>query len=213
MNGQRGRQELVRELFRTLPFELVVETGCYRGNTTEFLWYMSGVPTYSVDRNKAYAASTRRRLRHTGARIVTGDSPEFLRDLTKSTDLKALTFFYLDAHWRAELPLAEEVSIITHNWTSAVIMIDDFQVPDDEGYGFDEFGPLRLNRNYLQSRDSVGDYRYLWPSVPSGEETGYRRGCGVLVPPTLLGAALEIKGLRTLDEEGESSNLTEQPSD
>lgn len=203
MNGQTGRQALVRELFRSLPFERVVETGCYRGASTEFLWYLSGLPTYTVDRSRSFTAYVRRRMRHTGVQVTTGDSRAFLTDLAERTDPDSLTFFYLDAHWGLTPPLAEEVAIITRRWARAVILIDDFQVPDDPGYGFDQYGCHRLNREYLLAGDSVGNYRFLWPNVPAGQETGYRRGCCVLVPPALFESVKALAGLRTLEEEQE----------
>jgi hypothetical protein len=49
--------------------------------------------------------------------------------------------FYLDAHWNDDLPLEEELELIFSVHPHAVVMIDDFQVPDDPGYQFDEYGP------------------------------------------------------------------------
>lgn len=45
------------------------------------------------------------------------------------------TFFHLDAHWDDDLPLRNEVQVIVESWK-----IDDFQVPDDLGNGFDDYG-------------------------------------------------------------------------
>lgn len=50
-------------------------------------------------------------------------------------------FAYLDAHWGEDLPLAEKLEIV-FSWDSdAIVMIDDFQVPDDPGYAYDDYGP------------------------------------------------------------------------
>ncbi len=66
-------------------------------------------------------------------------------------------FIYLDAHWEDDLPLAEELRIIAGAWRSAVVMIDDFQVSDDDGYGFDDFGPGKaLTQSYLPKEDLAG---------------------------------------------------------
>ena len=56
--------------------------------------------------------------------------------------LSGLTvFFYLDAHWNDDLPLADEIDIIFSRCPWAVVMIDDFEVPSDPGYQFDDYGP------------------------------------------------------------------------
>ena len=59
-------------------------------------------------------------------------------------------FVYLDAHWAEELPLAEELCIVASAWTRCVVMVDDFQVPGDSGYAYDDYGPgLALTEDYL----------------------------------------------------------------
>jgi hypothetical protein len=49
-------------------------------------------------------------------------------------------FFHLDAHWEGDLPLQEEIEIILGRFPNFLIMIDDFRVPGDSGYGFDDYG-------------------------------------------------------------------------
>ena len=74
-------------------------------------------------------------------RLFLGDSPVILDQLTKTgLHPNDLTFFYLDAHWRDALPLREELRIIATQHACAVVMVDDFKVEDDSGYGFDIYG-------------------------------------------------------------------------
>jgi hypothetical protein len=47
------------------------------------------------------------------------------------------TLFYLDAHWEEYLPLRDELQLIYNNFPRAVVLVDDFKVDDDLGYGFD----------------------------------------------------------------------------
>ena len=74
-----------------------------------------------------------------------------LRELTQEPIDRAVpTLFYLDAHWHEYLPLRDELEIALGQFANAVVLIDDFQVPDDPGYGFDDYGPGKtLNLEYL----------------------------------------------------------------
>ncbi len=85
------------------------------------------------------------------------DSVIALRALTqKLTDRAAPTLFYLDAHRQEQLPLREESELALAHFPKAVLMIDDFEVPDDPGYGFDDYGPgKRLCLAYLQQAKSA----------------------------------------------------------
>lgn len=89
-------------------------------------------------------------------------------------------FFYLDAHWKDDLPLREELEIIFSHWARPIVMIDDFQVPDSD-YSFDDYGPGKtLNLDYLGPVISAHNIAVFFPAVAASEETGVKRGCVVL---------------------------------
>jgi len=67
------------------------------------------------------------------------DSREFIQRL--DVPRQARTFFYLDAHWEESLPPREELDLIIREFKQFVVMIDDFEIPNDPGYGFDDYGP------------------------------------------------------------------------
>lgn len=182
MNGQEGRQQLVRHLFRTLDFGVVVETGTYRGATTEFLAYLAGCPVYSVEADRRHHEYARLRLGTCGrVHLALDDSRRFLRRLASDAAVpKGTAFFYLDAHWNPDLPLRDEVGLILRCWSDPVILIDDFQVPGDAGYAYDDFGPgQRVALEYLAAAELAG-CAVLCPELPSAEETGMRRGCALV---------------------------------
>jgi hypothetical protein len=63
----------------------------------------------------------------------------------------------------------------------AVVMVDDFQVPFDAGYGYDDFGPGKaLTPAYIAAAMIAHKLEAYFPSTPSYAETGERRGCIVL---------------------------------
>jgi hypothetical protein len=89
--------------------------------------------------------------------------------------------FYLDAHWNSDLPLAAEIDLIFSLSQKATVLVDDFEVPDDPGYGFDSYGSdLALNASYIDLAVREHQLAMYYPSTPSCAETGMRRGCVVL---------------------------------
>ena len=109
--------------------------------------------------------------------------------------------FYLDAHWDVDLPLAEEIDLVFSNWSEAVVLIDDFQVADDTGYGFDDYGfGKALTMAYISTMQDKFELKVFFPTSPSSQETGARRGCVVLVANPILDAAIgNLGGLRPYD--------------
>lgn len=183
-NGQERRRELFTALVGKLKPVVIIETGTYRGTTTEFM-AATGIPVYSVETNRRFYGFARARLwrqRHVTVRC--GDSREALRaffadPLYSPNDGAALA--YLDAHWNDDLPLAEELELIFAKCAAAVVMVDDFQVPDDPGYDYDDYGPGKaLNAAYVAPAVEAHDLAIFYPSASSQQETGLRRGCIVL---------------------------------
>jgi predicted O-methyltransferase YrrM len=185
LNGQRHRQDMVRELVRLLDVDLVVETGTFRGTSSEFFLNVTGRPLKSVESSPRFHAYARRRLSHyPDAHLTLDDSRRYLRQLSQERSITgATTLFYLDAHWHADLPLAEEIRIIANGWTRAAVMIDDFQVPGDPGYKFDDYGPARVLSAECLPREALEGWGEFYPAIPSTEETGSRRGSVVLTSP------------------------------
>jgi predicted O-methyltransferase YrrM len=193
LNGQAERRAIVRELARAVPVDLVAETGTFRGTSTEFFSAVFGVPIHTVEANPRFLAYSRRRLAFDPQiTVVRGDSRPFLRDLTEQQAGKS-AFIYLDAHWEEDLPLSEELAIVRDGaLQSAVVMIDDFAVPDDAGYAYDDYGPGRsLVEDYLPP---LPGWRLYYPAARSEQETGAKRGSAVLTTPSL--GELAVKSLR-----------------
>jgi hypothetical protein len=188
-NGQFHRMQLVKEILKCFEFCAIVETGTYRGLTTAFLRRLSGLPVYTVEASERSFYFAKQRFRHEdGVFVEYGDSRTFLKRLGKDPRLSdGCVFFYLDAHLQlglplyeqGDLPLHEELEIIARSWPDPVIMIDDFQVPDDPAYGFNDYGiGGRLTVDYLPPVLKQ-EFRLFWPTVRGEGETDPRRGCVV----------------------------------
>ena len=75
-------------------------------------------------------------------------------------------------------------------------MIDDFQVPHDPGYGFDDYGPMcgRLTIDFIEDLIAEYDLSVCFPAFASVDETGSKRGCVILASE----AYHDISGLDSL---------------
>jgi hypothetical protein len=206
-NGQPARQALFREIVANLRPHAIVETGTYVGTTTEFM-ALTGLPVYSIeaDRRK-YGFARARFWNWRNINLLLDDSRTGLYRLFDGP-LRNLRdrclFFYLDAHWNNDLPVSEEIDIAFHQCPSAVIMIDDFQVPFDTGYGYDDYGSEKaLVLAYIASAVTKHELRSFYPATPSQEEGGARRGCIVLAKEAATVPILaSIPRLRSVSEAG-----------
>ena len=192
-NGQHNRQRIFKAILALLQPAAIIETGTYVGTTTEFLAQF-GLPVFTVEGNPRNYGFARVRLRKwRNVSLVFGDSREALlrwfgNSLCSVTD--GALFIYLDAHWYADLPLAEELDIVFKQCPAAVVMVDDFQVPDDPGYGHDDYGPGKaLTVDYIAPAMERYGLVALYPATPALSESGARRGC-VILARRAVGATL-----------------------
>jgi hypothetical protein len=58
-----------------------------------------------------------------------------------------------------------------------IAIIDDFQVPQDSGYFFDQYGEVIIGKSQVPKFPTI---RTFSPSVNSSQETGARRGTGYI---------------------------------
>lgn len=199
-NAQQMRQSIFTQLVHLMAPATIFETGTFRGTTTAFI--AEHAPTahlYSCELEVNFFHFAAARLRDVpNVSVVNLDSRSFLKryvPLFSRPEVPSL--FYLDAHWdKDDLPLLEELEIIFAAAPRAVVMIDDFQVWDDNGYTYDEYGPGRtLNLLYLAPLARL-EPRYFFP-ISSAQETGVRRGSVVIArDPELVAHLARIPQLR-----------------
>jgi predicted O-methyltransferase YrrM len=179
-NGQKIRQQIFLQIIINFKFDKIVETGTYRGCTTEFMSKHFSSKIFTVESNKrSYGFSRLRFLFNNKIIVIQNDSRKFLNQIFNNANLKEkYIFIYLDAHWEDDLPLIEELQIIFNHSQNSIVMIDDFQVPNDKGYEYDDYGPgKRLTVELLNEINNI--YKFF-PSQSSDKETGARRGSIVL---------------------------------
>jgi hypothetical protein len=190
-NGQQFRIRIFKDLIEAIQFKAIIETGTCLGNTTGFMAETSKLPVYSSECDPRFHALAKKRL--TGYSAITlelADSRRFLTNMAHS-EIGNPVFCYLDAHWYGDLPLRAEIEIIARYWKSFVIMIDDFQVPNEPGYGYDIYDTTRiLSLDYIEDLLRDNNLLGFFPSAASSEETGARRGCIVITRNDEIGEKL-----------------------
>ena len=189
-NGQALRQQIFVQLIETIRPRTIFETGTFRGTTTDFIAQASTAHIFTCELEANYFRFAAARFRTVpNVTVVNLDSRAFLKryvPLFARADVPSLC--YLDAHWdKDDLPLLEELRILFEHAPRAVIMIDDFEVWDDAGYTFDDYGPAgRLTLHHLAPLAPFAP-RYFFP-IGSEHETGLRRGSVVLTIDAALAA-------------------------
>ncbi len=163
----------------------VIETGTFRGISTAWLAAHCDAPVWSCEVEEVYLLQAHRRLAEFDNVILEhSDSRTFLRRVVSLLKADRPSFFYLDAHWKDDLPLRDEIGIIFAAQPRAVIMIDDFRIPEDTGYAWDDYGPgVRVDATALVGVLPEGASLYV-PVLPSQKETGAKRGCCVIALDT-----------------------------
>jgi predicted O-methyltransferase YrrM len=191
MNGQRWRCLLFAELVHKVAPKAIIETGTYLGTTTEWLAAFQ-LPVFTCEADPENYGFAKARLQATpNVTVVKADSRAFLMQLLRGPIGGGPNLVYLDAHWNDDLPLAEELEIIFTRSPDSVVMIDDFEVPGDPGYGFDDYGAGKaLTAEYISGSADRFNLHAHYPTTPSSCETGALRGCVVLAQTTLSAVSL-----------------------
>jgi hypothetical protein len=174
LNGSINRKRIFAELLRLYNFSYILETGTYLGDSAGYFAQTAGIPVHSSEINPLLHSLAKSRLRHVQhVTLHNCDSRAFLCDMAGRRGLTDCEcFFYLDAHWGIDYPLAEEVALIASHWRRFVVMVDDFQVPGDDGYAFDRCGLFkRMNLALIDKSLRRHNLAAYFPSLPGREDT------------------------------------------
>jgi len=174
-NGQKIRIKIVNKILSKRLINEIFETGAYHGSTTQFLTKYK-IPIKACEISTANYFITKDRLKkYKNVYIENCHSYEFL----KKTLLKnnKIYFIYLDAHKPdAPSPLLEELEVIFENLNNFIILIDDFLVPHDQGYGYDSVNGSILKISYIKKFLKKDHISFFFPKTHSSNESGFKRG-------------------------------------
>ena len=178
-NGDVLRAVVVREVFKVAGCTVFLETGTFRAATTLLAARLLGCPVYTSEINqKFWLLAAARCAPYRKVHPRRADSREFLKSMTRELPRSSVPFIYLDAHWYEDLPLQAEIDIVFSAWPRFVMLIDDFQVPDKPGFGFDTYGgrPLALDTVKFPFERLSAPSEVYFPAYAPEEDTGARRG-------------------------------------
>jgi hypothetical protein len=184
-NGQVVRAAVLLKMLRMFGCDAFVETGTNRGDTSLLIAAQTTLPIFSCELNGPAHRLAYTVLAPFGDRVqvTLGDSRQFL-DLFLNTSECRRPFFYLDAHWNADIPLLEELRLIISHLTDFIIVADDFKVPADAGFKYDSYSNIAFELPYIAPilRAQARKLCILYPSYPSESETGAKRGFLMITP-------------------------------
>lgn len=178
-HGDRVLRAFVKILLERHGISAFVETGTSQGETSAFVGQLNrSLPVYTCEVHPPTFRETSARLAAFPNIVMReSSSPDFLQFLVAKTSLGNLPLFWLDAHWYEFWPLRDELSIITSQLGSAVILIDDFEIPGRPQFGYDTTNqyhgrataeaPIKCNLDYIKDvLDARHSYDVIFPKYP-----------------------------------------------
>lgn len=165
-------QDIIKKIVLSPSVSSFTETGTYYGFSTEYIATLrKDIPIFSCEINEKLLKKSKKWLREfKNVKISESSSPNFLKKLVNSGSLGNLPVFFLDAHGSDNYwPLKDEIRIITSSFQKAIIIIDDFKVPNRPEFGFDIYNKktcgLKLIKSIMNKKNSyyalLPQYSYI----------------------------------------------------
>jgi predicted O-methyltransferase YrrM len=141
-------QKKFKDLFEFFNPEIILETGTYLGDTTEFLCNF-GVQVISTEINQDYFNISKERLKEkNNLLLLLGDSHEVLNENFGLIKEKKIMCF-LDSHNLNDKVLERELTLLKNLIINPIIIIHDFYVPGKNFY-FDTWDGHRYDLEFYK---------------------------------------------------------------
>lgn len=165
---------MVDYAIRKFSCDAIIETGCFAGDTTEYLVRKyPDLTVISCDIVEDYQSFTKERVSFAkNATVLHGSSNDIVREYANKFKFP---FLYLDAHWYEYWPIDDEISSVD----SGILCIDDFDIKNGR-YGFDVYkgrtcGPEilrpfsdKIKKFYTNNPEATMPFPCLQPARRSG---------------------------------------------
>lgn len=172
--GFHGDKFLIQLVDSLMPqIYSFIETGSNVGTTALYIAKTyPDIMIYSCEVDELAFQELQRNLSgFANAEVYCQKSPEFLYLLndTHKHNRDRRNLFWLDAHgYGFRWPLRDEVAFITENFQSAVLIIDDFEVPGKPEFNFMKNGDQLCNFRYI--KNALAKEKQYWVIYPNYTE-------------------------------------------
>jgi hypothetical protein len=161
--------------------KLFVETGTHVGTGLKYMaeTYPS-LMCYSCEPHMPTYKAAMENLKPVSGRVsvFAGTSEAFFERFQNMMPyrMQEPAMFWLDAHSHGfGAPLPEEVAFVTRAWVGGYILIDDFQVPEHPGFGYDVYKRGALSWELIKDSVALERVTGLWyPGYEPGPPPGGR---------------------------------------
>lgn len=187
LNGQCIRAYILSRVFQRFDCTSFVETGSRHGHTAGFVRRVFKTAVFSCEVSTSnYLISRLNLVWANQVLLFRSDSPDFLRKICRSPLIGSNPMFYLDAHTYNDPPLPDELLIIAERCERAIVVIDDFFIPSDQRFHYDQYPNLRIDLNVINStlkarRQDALVYLPVYDPSKEGGPGGVARGMAVVL--------------------------------
>lgn len=180
-NSQCLRAYIFWRLHQMYGCTSFVETGTLYGYTSAFVQRVFKSPVFSCEINPTFQRINRANLFWLNQiNLFRSDSVDFLKDVCHESKIGKNPMFYLDAHWYDYMPLPDELAAIADQCERGIILIDDFLVPQEPKFLYDEYPDIRIDLELVDThlRSRRKDISVYLPNYepgldPTGPGIGY----------------------------------------
>jgi cephalosporin hydroxylase len=176
-NGDVWLQQHFAQLIKDNRFDLILETGTYHGETTEF-FASFGLPVITTEVNPEHTKIAQSRVTEGVVNVITwitGDSEKCIREnINLFKDKNFIAF--LDSHWNSDKVLERELELFAEFAMKPYILIHDFYNPNFPNYGYDTWDGHRYDftfyKPYFDKIYGEDGYEYYYNQGATGAKRG-----------------------------------------
>lgn len=166
--GFRGDQvliEMVDEIIHQASIRSFVETGSFHGVTIRHIAETyPHIACYSCEPDIfRYKQAWLATAGLSNCLVTNQESPALLEHLLEGDHIRQPTLFWLDAHgYGFTWPLRRELELIVQHWEVPYILIDDFEVPTCEAFGYDIYDSQSCSYDYIADIINLRANARIW---------------------------------------------------
>lgn len=166
LQGDLVMRKLLKFLVGECNISFIIETGSYKGHTTTLFGEMfPHLKVYSCEIDpENYLDAKINTHKFKNIKIYNISSNLFLKEILNKKEIGSKPLFFLDAHWLDFWPLEDEMKIIGKMTKEAIIIIDDFKIPNETRYEYDDYKDKECSIDMINPNLKKGNnYNLLLP--------------------------------------------------